>query len=280
MSRDFLVDDEKLRQAAEIAGRIEDLARERRKPKEGWKAYLRRVGISHTTVRRWATGTQGADLDTLERYAAVLGVPLDELRYGQETAQPSDTVRPFVELIRVPLYEERVAANVQGRCIDEADVEQYVEVPRAWIAALKCSRELAVVRVSDRGDGESMRPTILPGEMVLVDTLQGQDIERFIPGEIYCVRMEDGAAIKRVEVKPPLPDDEESGGFILKSDNRTMKTAGGKRVPKYPDVVVTWAETLTELVVGRVLCTLGPRVLMRGSTVVLSALLTEASAAE
>ncbi|MFH0823815.1 MAG: S24 family peptidase [Pseudomonadota bacterium] len=208
------------------------------------------------------------------------GLPLEELRYGRETGQPNEAARPLVDAIRVPLYEERVAANVLGRCIEEVEVEQYVEVPRAWIAALKCSREPAVVRISDRGDGESMRPTILPGEMGLVDTRQGQDIERFIPREIYCVRMEDGAAINRVDVKPPLPDDEEAGGFVLKSDNRTMKTARGRRVPKFPDVTVTWAETLTELVVGRGLFTVGQRLLPDGLTRLPTALSTRASGPE
>lgn len=69
-------------------------------------------------------------------------------------------------------------------------------------------------------DGNSMEPTILKGDMVLIDTSQKQPST----GQIVLARIDDELVLKRVEKKP--------GIIILKSDNSNYDP-----IPITPDIV-------------------------------------------
>lgn len=82
-----------------------------------------------------------------------------------------------------------------------------IPFPRDWVRALAKGRfdELFVAR----GEGDSMTPTILDNDSVLIDTAQKRITQQ---DRIWCLSYGDLGMIKRVRVQP-------DGGILVMSDN-------------------------------------------------------------
>lgn len=130
-----------------------------------------------------------------------------------------------------PLVDGKIAAG--SGLIPSEEVRSLV-----WIYApeLRSRRTHELVAVQLAKDAVSMRPTLEPGDIVLIDRQDPTAASEFKSGRIYAVRMgrnDDGCAIKRLHSGP--------GGLIVGSDN----------AKDYPPVQA-WTADLQKLIVGRV----------------------------
>ncbi|MFZ2447255.1 MAG: S24 family peptidase [Syntrophobacteraceae bacterium] len=132
----------------------------------------------------------------------------DALIHPERCLSPED----FVTL---PMLESRVMASPEGE-IFYAEIRDYYPFKRWWIEKNFGRSEerlsnLLIVKVR----GDSMSPTIDPGEIVLVDTYEPERIH-ILTGKIYVITMPDGSsAIKRLA----LSKDANRFKLICISDN-------------------------------------------------------------
>lgn len=143
----------------------------------------------------------------LIKIAEKTGASLDWLVFGEGpiyrhekqnlTTGILDTLKEE-EYVFLPLLGSRIVAGPQGEILYE-EVEDYYPFKRWWVERLvgrnpENFKHLLLFKVV----GDSMVPTINPGEVVLVDTRESERLE-IKNGKIYVVRRDDGSiSLKRV----------------------------------------------------------------------------------
>ena len=170
----------------------------------------------------------------LEIFAAREGISIDWLRSGEG---PVRLPRPHIEegqikdYYRAPLIEGKIAAG-PGRTLSETEISSYILLSTAQVRERQL-HDLIAVQV-DPATGDSMAPTICPGDIVIIDLDDpGTDKAAFRNGGIYAVRDgKGGTAIKRVY--------RASKSLLIGSDNP-------KVAPE-----AAWTSDLFDLLIGRV----------------------------
>ncbi len=173
----------------------------------------------------------------LIKIAEKTGVSLDWLVFGEgpvyrhERQTPPQTVTfEREEYVFIPLLGSRIVAGPQGEILYET-VEDFYPFKRWWVEKLvgrnpENFKHLLLFKVA----GDSMAPTINPGEVVLVDTRESERIE-IRNGRIYVVRREDGSiSLKRVV----LSRTEEGLQLVCLSDNTLYNPFTIRIEPDYP----------------------------------------------
>ncbi len=201
----------------ELASRMQDLADLVGNPNRLAKAS----GLALTTIQSYLTGTADPARASLIALAKAGGVSLRWLatgegpKYERELAGAEggheagpDVVPVDKEFVYVPQVTGRISAG-EGR-VPLEDVEVKVAFRREWISREGNPEHMALIRVS----GDSMEPTLLNGDLVLVD--RGRNYVE-PQGGIYAIALEDIIMIKRVIVI-------ESGRLRIKSDNSQYDT--------------------------------------------------------
>lgn len=186
----------------------------------------------------------------LVRVAYRTNISIDWLLFG-EGPMRRDEVPPSIspesclnvgQYGMIPLLESWVTGGPEGEIMYEGIADHY-PFKKWWLDELvgrteERKKHLVLVRVR----GDSMSPTINPGEMALVDTYEGERIE-VRAGRIYLVVLPDGAvAIKRIVLS------EKDGCFKLAclSDNTAdyrpfeFEVERGKRLKEYILGRVRW----------------------------------------
>jgi phage repressor protein C with HTH and peptisase S24 domain len=109
---------------------------------------------------------------------------------------PSGTVAPLEGLIAVNRTPVRASAGPGAMVSDEAG-RPYFAFDERWLKALTASPadKLSIIRV----EGDSMAPTLNPGDDILVDL--GDREERLRDG-IYVLRIDDALMVKRIALHP------------------------------------------------------------------------------
>jgi phage repressor protein C with HTH and peptisase S24 domain len=203
---------------------------------EWTKTTRERVGIGQGDLAGRASALIEADggsrtlkqqsIDQLERKAHK-GVP-DWFRYVRQVLEdeagtrkaasrltPQANVEPDlpvavpedIEFIRE--VDIRLAMGA-GRAIEEYPETGSIPFNRNFRRALTAAP--ADRLFAARGDGDSMMPTLLNDDMVLIDTTQREVRQS---DRIWALRIEDAGLIKRVRIVP-------GGGYELLSDNPTV----------------------------------------------------------
>lgn len=97
---------------------------------------------------------------------------------------------------RIPLYDVRAAAGF-GAVVEQEQVIDSLAFKREWIErALHANpSDLYLIYV----DGESMEPTLRPGDVILVNSRSAQAVPR---DGIYVMRMDDTILVKRLQRLP------------------------------------------------------------------------------
>lgn len=100
------------------------------------------------------------------------------------------------EYALVPLYDVRAAAG-HGAAVEEEQVTDSLAFKRQWIHQELHANpaDLYLIYV----DGESMEPTLRPGDVILVDRRSAQAVPR---DGIYVLRMDDSLLVKRLQRLP------------------------------------------------------------------------------
>jgi hypothetical protein len=109
---------------------------------------------------------------------------------------PPGTVAPLEGLIAVNRTPVRASAGPGAMVSDEAG-RPYFAFDERWLKALTASPadKLSIIRV----EGDSMAPTLNPGDDILVDL--GDREERLRDG-IYVLRIDDALMVKRIALHP------------------------------------------------------------------------------
>ncbi|WP_010142187.1 S24 family peptidase [Oceanicola sp. S124] len=147
----------------------------------------------------------------------------------------------------IPVHSATLSAG-GGAINGDEPVVDHLAFKRAWLSRIGISPSNAVLaRVAQGELGESMMPTIYPGDMVLIDTAK-REIPQRSPNyrskksPIYAFTTDDGARVKRIA---QLED-----AIILVSDNPDVQPEFIKR-DRWSEVnvigkVVWWGHTAEE----------------------------------
>jgi len=205
-----------MKKDAEFGQRLK-LLRKQKKLKQVEAASL--IGISYSSLQNHEAG-RWPSRSTLEKYLKFYGCDRGWLLTGKGTPFPTtentdtssgnediDALHGALsngsfldpnEYVFVPLVEGQVTAGPDGGILFDKPDDIY-PFKKWWIikkVGHNPERHKALTLVRIRGD--SMVPTIYPGEVVLVDTWEAERVE-IKDGKIYLVRMPDGTiTVKRV----------------------------------------------------------------------------------
>ena len=184
--------------------------------------------------------------------ASALGFSYEEMltigRGGKETPARWHSVQPVIRLVgpmdkapdarKVRMEDYYAAPLVAGKIaagpglIPDEEVKSLV-----WIYSpeLRARQRHQLVAIQLDRLAESMKPTLFPGDIILIDRDDPREVQGFKSGKIYAIRTDrtdPGCAVKRLYASEK--------GIIIGSDNRDF--------PPEP----AWTNDLERLVVGRV----------------------------
>lgn len=153
----------------------------------------RRLKVTPQSVQDWENGATAPRAERLNEMAKVLDVPLHWLAFGEGEAVA--IVNKQLSVVAVPLLEASVSAGNGDYAATTAI--SMIELNREWI-----NRNLAV---SGAGAlrlypvrGDSMSPSLLNGDTILIDT----GVTSLVDDGIYALRIEDGLFVKRLQRFP------------------------------------------------------------------------------
>ena len=162
------------------------------------KALALSAGLNETAVRDILTGkSRHPRHDTIQKLAGVLGIGAADLIEPYRPRGPArkEINSPAGTLVFVATYDVAAAAG-HGTLIDESSETGKLAFRAEWLRGVTNAApdELAVITVR----GDSMFPTLVDGDTVLVDRTQ-KAIKR---DGIYVIRHDDYVLIKRLQIDP------------------------------------------------------------------------------
>ncbi|MFZ5787199.1 MAG: XRE family transcriptional regulator [Acidobacteriota bacterium] len=177
----------------------------------------RRLGVTDSAVSQWMAGRSEPSWWALAELSRMLGVSADWLLGLKPSAEP---VALSIEspigpegYVALPSMEDQLAA---GHALVSTDrySDTYYAFRQQWLDSKRMKgKKLVMARVARTHHGESMKDTIQPGALLLVD-LTTVTPRSFRPRGIYVVRApgeDGGVTVKRVVLRP--------GRAICMSDN-------------------------------------------------------------
>lgn len=209
----------------------------------GRKRLAEMIPISEQQLQRIITGTSQAKVEVVAHIAKATGLDIGWLILGESYTGPHGDLYPPQadyssisehrdfegEFALVPLYDVRAAAG-HGAVVEYEQAVDYLAFRRDWLAReLHASpKDLYLIEV----DGESMEPTLRPGDIILIDHRDAQSVPR---DGIYVIRMDSGLLVKRIQRLP-------GNRLMITSDN-----------PAYKPFEIAMDDAKTDLtIIGRV----------------------------
>jgi len=180
----------------EIVGEIQ----RRRDLGETLESIGRNIGRSKAYVHKVLAGSvtgENINADKIRRYRAGLGLPF-------LAEQQHDTANDFQLVQKV-----KAQLGAGSSLITDDSPDGHYAFRRDWLRSLGFHAKPVLMHVV----GESMQPTLLHGDMVMIDKADTQ----IKSGKLYAVGIGDELLIKRVFTSP-------SGAIVLKSDNPDFPT--------------------------------------------------------
>lgn len=172
-------------------------------------ALAKKAGISQSGIRRYFSGGEPTR-PQLTALAEAVGVSLVWLATGEGSPDSGPILAPtngerfhghaladvIDEYAPVPLYDVQAAAG-HGAVVGLESVTDMLLFKRVWIHQELHANpsDLYLIHV----DGESMEPTLRPGDVILVDRRNAQAVPR---DGIYVMRMDDTLLVKRLQRLP------------------------------------------------------------------------------
>lgn len=172
----------------------------------------RRVGVSQQTIGKLVTGASsgsrhiGRIAEELGTTPAYLAGQVEDPNEGAMLLPTEEVIADLLDLVTID--EIDLAFGLGESYTDHISVETTRRrFPRAWLSTLTDAAPAHLVFA--RGRGDSMMPTLLDGDIVLIDKTQNIFREQDV---LWAVLMGDAAMIKRLRMRP-------SGRIALLSDN-------------------------------------------------------------
>lgn len=206
---------------AQVTERIEEVRRHLGISK---LAFCERIGFSYSNYSQ-ITGTRGSKpnvelVHDVIRHTGVNPMWLltgEGAMYADESAAEAATRRRLPQIMQqldqryvlLPLYGIQGSAGT-GRLVEGEEVEDHLAFKREWITRELRARpeQLLLIYVH----GESMVPTLNPGDVILMERY---DQSRVSDG-IYAIRMGNALLVKRLQFLP-------NGEMLVTSDNPAYK---------------------------------------------------------
>lgn len=178
----------------------------------------RQAGLSLTTIQSLLTGKSDPTRMSLIALAEATGTEIEWIAAGagpmrrsgaadsaSVVAYKSSIGAPEGDFVFVPMMQGRISAG--GGLLPDNTMEMAVAFRRDWIERKGDARLMSVIRVQ----GDSMAPTLAPGDVILVN----HNVNAVAAGGgIYAIALKDEIVVKRVEVVLP------SGALRITSDNK------------------------------------------------------------
>jgi phage repressor protein C with HTH and peptisase S24 domain len=189
----------------------------------------KKLGVNKNTLNDYELGKRVPDLEFLASFAATSGLRFldlvllamraaaergvpddyDDERFSrlqeeldQRLSLPPETMQ--TTLVKVPLYDVRISAG-RGLWNPDEPIHDHINVPRDLLQRWSVNPEHAVFA---RNFGDSMEPTVMDGETVLLD----RSAAEIVSDLIYAFRLNDELRIKRLRRL-------RGNGVELRSDN-------------------------------------------------------------
>lgn len=170
----------------------------------GIEEFSKKTGIPVSTLKKYEAGRSTPGGEAIQALAGV-GINTHwlvtgngpSLLSGQPQAAPEHMIQEVgEEYALVPLYDVRAAAG-HGAVVEEEQVTDSLAFKRQWIHQELHANpaDLYLIYV----DGESMEPTLRPGDVILVDRRSAQAVPR---DGIYVLRMDGSLLVKRLQRLP------------------------------------------------------------------------------
>lgn len=123
----------------------------------------RQLGVAHTTVRDWVSGTRPPELPNVLAIALAFGVESSTLvallsPIDKQATRPTIPLPGQMGVVALPVYRQRAAAT-EGKGVDEGMVYVTI-VPPPGLSKDAFGLEI---------EGDCMRPTLQSGQTVVVD---------------------------------------------------------------------------------------------------------------
>jgi phage repressor protein C with HTH and peptisase S24 domain len=172
-----------------------------------------KMGLSQRTISAWEKGTRSIRADQAKQLSEILDISVAELLDNDTVSTKS--------VVKIPIYAAEASAGA-GCFNDTETVENYIMIDRELLKKeFQCNPDsMAIIKVR----GDSMLPTIRPGEMVVIEKTHD-----LVTDGLYVVRMDNGVVVvKRIQTLP-------GGKISVISDNSvypayTVNLAGGEDI--------------------------------------------------
>jgi phage repressor protein C with HTH and peptisase S24 domain len=175
----------------------------------------RRVGISQQAINKLVNGSSrssphiGKIAQVLETTPAYLVGQVEDPAEGAMLLPTDDVIADQLDLVTID--EIDLAFGLGETFTDQVPIETTPRrFPRAWLETFTAAAPSQLVFA--RGRGDSMMPTLLDGDIVLIDRSQSDFREQDV---LWALTMGHAAMIKRLRVRP-------SGRVAILSDNPTV----------------------------------------------------------
>lgn len=194
------------------------------------KSAAEAAGISTDQLARYMRGENEPSVTVAARLAAGADVPLDWIVKGipgkaghDEISDMSSRLHlrqhqafklaehqsPYVTTLEIPQFDARASAG-PGAFSDEDRIVGRITLDAAWIQAkvdVAPERLFAITAI-----GNSMHPTIEPGDLLVVERYAGHSFD----GAIYVVMRAGAVIVKRLQTAGPRT-------IVLRGDNPTSR---------------------------------------------------------
>jgi phage repressor protein C with HTH and peptisase S24 domain len=148
------------------------------------------IGVSPTTLNEYIKG-RIPPADFIVRVCERLNVNAEWLLTGKgERSGKNKSIPQNPNTVNIPYFKSVSAAAGNGNLIDDDGIPEVLAFSRKWLRDSGISStDLSIIRVS----GDSMFPTLINGDTLLVDHSQTAPLD----GLILVVKTEDGLMVKR-----------------------------------------------------------------------------------
>ncbi|UDM63202.1 helix-turn-helix transcriptional regulator [Pseudoalteromonas piscicida] len=190
------------------------------------RQFARLTGKSPSHIYRICRGLSRPSMIYLEHLYSLFAVDLNWLLTGE---QPLDKPQGQLkdELTLIPKLDIEASAGM-GSVIGHEEVTEQFALNRRWLNSHLGVYSEKLAFVSIRGD--SMQPTLLDGDMVLVDLSQNQPSK----DAVYIIQTEEGLMAKRVQQKHSqlkvISDNPDYPSWEITADNADSHGIAGRVV--------------------------------------------------
>ncbi|MFC6197850.1 LexA family transcriptional regulator [Ponticaulis profundi] len=167
-------------------------------------------GWKYSTYAGHENDSRGFSAETAKRYSRAYRIKPNWLLFGEDDAAPAID-KPMGDVASVPVFDLSASAGV-GSIVDEGEPLHYHPFLVDDLNRLTRSSSDNLALITVRGD--SMEPTLRPGDMILID----QTVRKMQGAGIYVINIAGQLYVKRLSMAMNGRE------LIVESDNKHYET--------------------------------------------------------